>query len=309
MTTSSNIVGQAEIRPRLSRDVIGAFLGSDTVRAYGLISPLLLVIGLLLCAPIVFTVAASFWTQHNLELERSWTLANYVQAWASPVYRTLFLRSLWISGSVTVLTVLLAYPIAYYVAFYVHGSKLTWILILTIPFWTSYLLRVFAWKLILGYNGAINSGLQSLGLISEPLEFLLYNPIAIVITLTHAWMPFAILPIYVSLEKLDRSLIEAATDLGDGPVSRFLRVTLPLSMPGVTAAALMIFIPTVGDYITPLLVGGPDGLMIANAIGNLFGRSNNWPLGSALSVSSIAVVAALSLVYLWATRRGFEKVA
>jgi len=122
-------------------------------------------------------------------------------------------------------------------------------------------------------------------------------------------MPFAILPIYVSLEKLDRSLIEAATDLGDGPVARFLRVTLPLSMPGVTAAALMIFIPTVGDYITPLLVGGPDGLMIANAIGNLFGRSNNWPLGSALSVSSIAVVAALSLVYLWATRRGFEKVA
>ncbi len=309
MTTRSNIVGQAEIRPRLSRDVIGAFLGSDTVRAYGLISPLLLVIGLLLCAPIVFTVAASFWTQHNLELERSWTLANYVQAWASPVYRTLFLRSLWISGSVTVLTVLLAYPIAYYVAFYVHGSKLTWILILTIPFWTSYLLRVFAWKLILGYNGAINSGLQSLGLISEPLEFLLYNPIAIVITLTHAWMPFAILPIYVSLEKLDRSLIEAATDLGDGPVARFLRVTLPLSMPGVTAAALMIFIPTVGDYITPLLVGGPDGLMIANAIGNLFGRSNNWPLGSALSVSSIAIVAALSLLYLWATRRGFEKVA
>jgi spermidine/putrescine transport system permease protein len=309
MTTSSTIVGQAEIRPRLSRDVIGAFLGSDTVRAYGLISPLILVIGLLLCAPIVFTVAASFWTQHNLELERSWTLANYVQAWTSPVYRTLFLRSLWISGSVTVLTVLLAYPIAYYVAFYVHGNKLTWILILTIPFWTSYLLRVFAWKLILGYNGAINSGLQSLGLISEPLEFLLYNPIAIVITLTHAWMPFAILPIYVSLEKLDRSLIEAATDLGDGPVARFLRVTLPLSMPGVTAAALMIFIPTVGDYITPLLVGGPDGLMIANAIGNLFGRSNNWPLGSALSVSSIAIVAALSLVYLWATRRGFEKVA
>jgi len=150
MTTRSNIVGQAEIRPRLSRDVIGAFLGSDTVRAYGLISPLLLVIGLLLCAPIVFTVAASFWTQHNLELERSWTLANYVQAWTSPVYRTLFLRSLWISGSVTVLTVLLAYPIAYYVAFYVHGNKLTWILILTIPFWTSYLLRVFAWKLILG---------------------------------------------------------------------------------------------------------------------------------------------------------------
>ena len=97
-------------------------------------------------------------------------------------------------------------------------------------------------------------------------------------------MPFAILPTYVALEKLDRSLIEAATDLGDGPMARFLRVTLPLSMPGVTAAALMIFIPTVGDYVTPQLVGGPDGLMIANAIGTQFGRSNNWPLGSALSL-------------------------
>ncbi len=309
MTTSSTIIGRSEVGPRPARSTFSALFASETMRAYGLFAPLLLVVGFLLCAPIVFTVAVSFWTQHNLDLERSWTLVNYFQAWTSPVYRTLFLRSLWISGSVTVLTVLIAYPIAYYVAFYVHGSKLTWILVLTIPFWTSYLLRVFAWKVILGYNGAINSGLKSLGLIDESLEFLLYNPIAVVITLTHAWMPFAILPIYVSLEKMDRSLIEAATDLGDGPFARFLRVTLPLSMPGVTAAALMIFIPTVGDFITPQLVGGPDGLMIANAIANLFGRSNNWPLGSALSISSIVVVTALSLLYLWAARRGFEKVA
>ena len=308
MVSGSTAIGSARRTRRL------AFLpllrpAGETARAYGLIAPVLLVIGLLLCAPIAFTVAVSFWTQHNLDLERTWTVANYVQAWTSPVYRTLFLRSLWVSGAVTLLTVVIAYPIAYYVAFYVHTRKLTWIILLTIPFWTSYLLRVFAWKVILGFNGAINSGLQSVGLISEPLSFLLYNPVAVVITLTHAWMPFAILPIYVSLEKIDRSLIEAATDLGDGPAARFLRVTLPLSMPGVTAAALMIFIPTVGDYITPQLVGGPDGLMIANAIGNLFGRSNNWPLGSALSVSSMAVVTALSLLYLWAARRGAEKVA
>ena len=307
MTTGGTILGrQAGDRAFARRSF---FFGSQTLRAYGLLAPLLLMIGLLLCAPIAFTVVVSFWTQVNLDLERTWTLANYVEAWTSPVYRTLLLRSLWISGSVTLLTVALAYPIAYYVAFYVHGRKLTWILILTIPFWTSYLLRVFAWKVILGFNGAINSGLKSVGLISEPLEFLLYNPIAVVITLTHAWMPFAILPIYVSLEKLDRSLIEAATDLGDGPMARFLRVTLPLSMPGVTAAALMIFIPTVGDYVTPQLVGGPDGLMIANAIGTQFGRSNNWPLGSALSLSSALIVTTLSLGYLWAVRRAFEKVA
>jgi spermidine/putrescine transport system permease protein len=307
MTTGSTILERSTVERPVSRRSL--FVGSEALRAYGLLAPLLLVVGLLLCAPIAFTVVVSFWTQHNLDLERSWTMANYVEAWTSPVYRTLLLRSIWISGSVTVLTVAFAYPIAYYVAFYVHGRKLTWILVLTVPFWTSYLLRVFAWKVILGYNGAINSGLKSMGLISEPLEFLLYNPIAVVITLTHAWMPFAILPIYVALEKLDRSLIEAATDLGDGPVARFLRVTLPLSMPGVTAAALMIFIPTVGDYVTPQLVGGPDGLMIANAIGTQFGRSNNWPLGSALSLSSALIVATLSIAYVWATRRTFEKVA
>jgi spermidine/putrescine transport system permease protein len=308
MVTGSGAIG-TERRERRAGPLIALRLAGEGARPYWLIAPVLLVVGLLLCAPLAFTFAVSFWTQHNLDLERTWTLANYVQAWTSPVYRTLFLRSVWISGSVTLLTVLIAYPIAYYVAFYVHARKLTWIILLTIPFWTSYLLRVFAWKVILGFNGAINSGLQNIGLTSEPLSFLLYNPLAVVITLTHAWMPFAILPIYVSLEKIDRSLIEAATDLGDGPVARLLRVTLPLSMPGVTAAALMIFIPTVGDYITPQLVGGPDGLMIANAIGNLFGRSNNWPLGSALSVSSMVIVTAIALLYLWATRRGAEKVA
>ena len=118
--------------------------------------------------------------------------------------------------------------------------------------------------MILGFNGVINSGLMSLGLIDQPLEFLLYNPSAVVVTLAHAWAAFAILPIYVSLEKIDRSLLEAASDLGDGPVRRFLRMTLPLSLPGVIGAAVLIFVPTTGDYVTPSLVGGSDGVMIAN---------------------------------------------
>jgi len=174
---------------------------------------------------------------------------------------------------------------------------------MTLPFWTSYLLRVFAWKIILGYDGVINSGLKSIGLIDQPLEFLLYSPEAVVITLAHAWAAFAILPIYVSLEKIDRSLIEAATDLGDGPVARFLRVTFPLSLPGVIAAMLMIFIPTVGDYVTPALVGGPDGMMIANIVQVQFGRVNNWPLGAALAVGAMIVVGVISVLYVWLTRK------
>ena len=163
--------------------------------------------------------------------------------------------------------------------------------------------------MILGYNGAINSGLKSVGLIEQPLEFLLYSPTAVVITLTHAWAAFAILPIYVSLEKIDRSLLEAATDLGDGPVARFLRVTLPLSLPGVIAASLLIFIPTVGDYITPTLVGGPDGIMIANMIQAHFGKVNDWPMGAALAICMMIVVALISVAYIWMTRKVTERIA
>jgi len=206
-------------------------------------------------------------------------------------------------------TVLMAYPMAYFVAFHVHKNKLAWIIFMTLPFWSSYLLRVFAWKVILGYEGVINKSLMDLGFIQEPLTFILYNPTSVVITLAHAWAAFAILPIYVSLEKIDRSLLEAATDLGDGPVARFLRVTLPLSMPGVIAASLMIFIPTVADYVTPTLVGGPDGLMISNLIQTQFGRANNWPMGATLAVVVMIVLALISVLYIWITRKATERIA
>jgi spermidine/putrescine transport system permease protein len=203
---------------------------------------------------------------------------------------------------VTLVTVALAYPMAYFIAFRVTRGKFVWLLLLNIPFWTSYLLRVFAWKVILGFNGVINSGLMSLGLISRPLEFLLYNPTAVVVTLAHAYAAFAILPIYVSLEKIDRSLLEAAADLGDGPVRRFFRITLPLSLPGILGAAVLIFVPTTGDYVTPSLVGGSDGVMIANIVQVQFGRVNNWPLGAALAVASMAAVGALAALVIQAAR-------
>jgi spermidine/putrescine transport system permease protein len=180
----------------------------------------------------------------------------------------------------------------------VTKHKLMWLILITVPFWTSYLLRVFAWKVILGYNGVINSGLMELGLISEPLEFLLYNPFAVVLTLAHAWAAFAILPIYVSLEKIDRSLLEAASDLGENPVWCFLRVTLPLSMPGLIAASLLVFIPTVGDFVTPNLVGGTSGIMIGNVIQSLFGRANNWPFGAALSIISMVAITLIIVTFL-----------
>ena len=285
------------------------FLRSEALRGYTLLSPTLIVMGFSMCVPFAIMVLMSFWSQVGFDFDTTLTLANYAEAAESPVYKALLLRSLAISASCTVLTVLLAYPMAYYVAFHVHHHKLIWIILMTLPFWTSYLLRVFTWKIILGFNGVINSGLKGLGLIEQPLEFLLYSPTAVVITLAHAWAAFAILPIYVSLEKIDRSLLEAATDLGDGPVARFLRITLPLSLPGIIAATLLIFIPTVGDYVTPALVGGPDGIMLANMIQAMFGKVNNWPMGAALAVSMMVIVATISVVYIWVTRKATERIA
>lgn len=285
------------------------FMRSESLRGYTLLSPTLVVMAFSMCVPFAMMVVMSFWTQHAFEFDTTFSFANYGEAIGGPVYKALLVRSLIISGACAISTVLISYPMAYYVVFHVHQRKLLWIILMTLPFWTSYLLRVFAWKVILGYNGAINSGLKSLGLIEQPLEFLLYSPTAVVITLAHAWAAFAILPIYVSLEKIDRSLLEAAADLGDGPVARFLRVTLPLSLPGVIAAMMLIFVPTVGDYVTPTLVGGPDGMMMANIIQAQFGKVNNWPMGAALAVGMMVIVTVVALVYIWVTRRVTERIA
>ena len=265
------------------------------LRGLALLSPALIILVVMMVVPLVLTIALSFATQNGFQIDRTPTLANYAMLFApeGKLYRILIVKSLWMSFTATIAVVLLAYPMAYYLAFRVHRRKLLWIILITVPFWTSYLLRVFAWKVILGFNGAINSGLIWTGVIDKPLEFLLYNPIAVTITLAHAWAAYAILPIYVSLEKIDRSLLEAATDLGDGPLRRFLRVTLPLSLPGTIAATLLVFIPTVGDYLTPSLVGGTSGIMVGNSIAALYGKANNGPMGAALS---IAMMLAITLV-------------
>jgi spermidine/putrescine transport system permease protein len=260
-----------------------------TIRGFALISPVVLVMVAALLSPFLLLVGQSFVVETGTE---AWEvgLANYQDFFDKPQYVRVLMRSIGISTLVAITTVLLAYPAAFFIAFHVHDNKMAWLILITLPFWTSYLLRVFAWKLILGFNGVVNSSLIWLGLIDQPLEFLLYNTFAVVLTLAHAWAAFAILPIYVSLQKIDSSLIEASEDLGEGPVSTFLRVTLPLSLPGVIAALLLVFIPTVGDYVTPKLVGGPNGIMIGSIIQVAFGRLDNWPLGAAISIVSMLTV-------------------
>ncbi len=275
--------------------------GRNVRQGYALLAPTLVVVGLTLAAPLGLLLITSLKSQSGIGFEAGWTLAQYSEVLGRGSYRILFARSVVVAALVTALTVALAYPMAYFVAFHAR-RKFLWLILLTIPFWTSYLLRVFAWKIILGYGGVINSGLLGLGLIAEPLGSLLYNPFAVVVTRAHAWAAFASLPIYVSREKIDRSLLEAGSDLGDSKLRRFLRITLPLSMPGVIGAAILIFVPTTGDFVTPELVGGPAGAMIANIIETQFTQVGNWPLGAALALVSMTMVAVLAGLFVAAAR-------
>ncbi len=314
--TGELAVGRARSQT-LSERFRALLLRSEALRGYLLLSPTLLVMLVLLIAPMGGLIGISFCTQVYFSLDCTPTLQNYwtivkpTGEWTyflgfiplpileTPIYVVLLIRSIAMSLGATLIIILMAYPAAYFLAFRVTKRKLLWITLITIPFWTSYLLRVFAWKVILGFNGVVNSGLMSVGLIDEPLQFILYNPTSVIITLTHAWLAFALLPMYVSLEKIDRSLLEAATDLGDGPIERFLRITLPLSLPGTIASSVLVFVPTVGDYITPALVGGTSGIMIGSVIQSLFGKANNWPLGAAVSIMMMTVVGLLVWIFLW----------
>ena len=293
------------LRFRLTR----MFLKSESLRGYTLLSPTLMAMILGLVMPLAVLLTLSFWIQEYLDFIQTFSLKNYTDFFQKPIYIKILFKSIRMSSLVTFVTVLLAYPMAYFIAFRIQRNKLIWLILITVPFWTSYLLRVFAWKIMLGYNGVINSGLKSLGLLNEPLEFLLYNPTSVVITLAHAWAAFAILPIYVSLEKIDRSLLEAARDLGENSFMTFVRVTLPLSLPGVIAASLLVFIPTVGDYVTPSLVGGPRGIMIGNIIQSMFGKAQNWPLGAAISVMSMITVTLMVCLFLWGTHSFRKRIA
>jgi len=286
------------LKPNYSRYIKKRFQ-DELVRGYGLISSSFILMIFGLGAPLILLFVLSFWSQDHLMLNQTFSIKNYNEFFDNPIYVALLIKSIKIASIVTVISIVLAYPMAYFISFRIKKNKMLWLVLITVPFWTSYLLRVFAWKIILGNNGVINSGLISLRLIEEPLTFLLYSPIAIIITLAHAWAPFAVLPIYLSLNKINRDLLAAARDLGESAFMTFARVTLPLSLPGIIIASLLVFIPTVGDYVTPSLVGGPQGIMIGNIIQSMFGESQNWPMGATISMMLIAIVAILSGLIAW----------
>jgi spermidine/putrescine transport system permease protein len=226
------------------------------------------------------------------------SVEQYAEVLGTPAFVRLLGVSVLTAGLIAGLATVFAYPIAYFLAFRAGSRAALYLTLLLIPFAVSYLLRVMAWRLMLGPEGGINSLLQALGLTDEPLRLLLYSRPAVVITLVYVWIPFAALPIYAAMQRIDRNHLEAAADLGAGPWARFWRVTVPLSLPGALATFFMVFIPTVGEYVTPDLVGGTEGIMYGNIIQGFFTRSANWPLGAALAMIMLVltlVVVAVAL--------------
>src|SRR5262250_2726502 len=259
-------------------------------------APPLLWVGLFLLLPYLLMFAHSFWLVRDGFLVHEWNLQNYHKLVSNSLYVEVLLRTMRIAASVTLLSVLLGYPLAYYLSFHAGPRKELLYQLVIVPLWVSYLVRGYAWKTILGSDGVLNGFLQYLHITNEPVSALLYSPFAVILMLTHIYTPFVFLPIYASLEHIPRPLVEASQDLGASPRATFFRVVFPLSLPGLLAGATFAFVLTLGDFLGPLLVGGPSSIMIANIVQSLFGTAYDWPLGSAISVSILLLTISLLFV-------------
>jgi spermidine/putrescine transport system permease protein len=250
-------------------------------------------VALFLLIPYALMFAHSFWLVRDGFLIHQWNLQNYAKLFQNPVYANVLLRTTRIAASVTLLSLLLGYPLAYFMSFHAGIRKDLLYQLVIVPLWVSYLVRGYAWKTILGSEGVLNGFLQYLHITHAPVSFFLYSPFAVVLMLTHIYTPFVFLPLYASLEHIPRNLIEASHDLGATPRSTFFRIILPLSLPGLLAGATFAFVLSLGDFLAPLLVGGPSSIMIANIVQSLFGTAYDWPLGAAISVCILLLTVTL----------------
>jgi spermidine/putrescine transport system permease protein len=259
--------------------------------------PPLVWVAAFLLTPYLLMLCYSFWSVSAAQvIVRHWSLDNYRELLRIGVYWQTLFRSMWIATRVTIFSLLLGYPLAYFLSFHAGKRKDLFYQLVIIPLWVSYLVRAYAWKTILGSDGVLNTLLQYVHLTQHPLEFLLYSPFAVVLTLTHIYTPFTFLPIYAALEHIPRNLVEASHDLGATPGQTFWKIVFPLSIPGVLAGATFAFVLSLGDFLAPLLLGGPSGIMISNIVVSLFGAAYNWPLGAAISFCMLLLV--VSLIFL-----------
>lgn len=251
---------------------------------------------LLIFIPMVYILVMSFLTRG--------TYGGVVFQFSADGYKTLFdmkylevvLKSIGISLRTTIICILIGYPFAFYIARRPAKKAAMLILLLMVPFWTSGLVKTYSWVLLLNASGIVNRALMAMNIVSSPVQFL-YNDYAVTLGLVYGFLPYAVLPMYSSIEKLDRSLLEASNDLGAKPVRSFFKVTLPLTAPGIFASVILVFIPSLGAYFTADALGGGTSLLVGNLIRNLFSVSKNWPFGAAVSV--LLVLFTLILLFLY----------
>jgi spermidine/putrescine transport system permease protein len=271
------------------------FIYSRTYKFLVTLPPVLWV-SLFLLLPYLMMFLHSLWAVRDGVIVYRWNFDNYATLFKTPLYFQVLFRTARIAASVTLLSVLLGYPVAYFLSFHAGRRKEILYQLVIVPLWVSYLVRGYAWKTILGSDGVLNGFLQYLHITHGPVSAILYSPFAVVLMLTHIYTPFVFLPIYASLEHIPRPLVEASQDLGASPRKTFFRVILPLSLPGLLAGATFAFVLSLGDFLAPLLVGGPSGTMIANLVQSLFGAAYDWPLGAAISVFILVITVALLAV-------------
>jgi len=262
-----------------------------------LLTPPLLFLAIWFYAPFFIVGLYSFdMININRQIVFTPSLVHYsrVLSWTGAM--GIFLRSLYFAGVTVLLCLLIGYPVAYYISFKIKKYKDLFIILFIIPFWVSFLLRTYAMMSILDERSFLNTLLTSLGLIDSPIK-IMYTDAAVILVMVYDYLVMMVLPLYANLEKLDKTLLEAASTLGAGPVRTFLKVTLPLSMPGILAGFLLVFIPTVGEFVIPELVGGPNNYMVGNLIYEFFMGARHWWIGSALSMLFIAFILSLVIAY------------
>lgn len=260
------------------------------VGLYSTLLPPLLWMTLLYFVPIVLLMVYSIWRLESFDIVKEISLVNFKTILTNTAYRTVILRTLATALGVTAIDIVIALPLGYWIGRYGGRYRALLTLLVILPLWSSYLVRVFAWKIILGYNGVLNNALIGVGILQEPSQLFLYNQFSTTLTFVHVWLPFMILPIITAFERLPQDLLEASADLNAPPRTTFRRVILPLVTPGILAGSINVFSLTMGDFITPSLVGSPSGILLGNVISSQFGVSYNWPLGAAFALVVMLIV-------------------
>ncbi len=267
--------------PRRTRSQVGL---------YASLLPPLVWTSLLYFVPLAILISYSVWRLESFDIVKQFSLVNFQTILTNPSYRSVILRTVATAFSVTLIDIVIALPLGYFIARFGGRYRGLLTMLVILPLWSSYLVRVFSWKIILGYNGVLNTALLSLGILKQPSQMFLYSQFSTLLTFVHVWLPFMILPIITAFERLPQDFLEASADLNAPPWITFRRVTLPLVTPGILAGSINVFSLTMGDFITPSLVGSPQGIMLGNVISSQFGVSYNWPLGAAFSLVVMLIV-------------------